>query len=97
MRISDWSSDVCSSDLRSYGCRAQAARSPECREPAGANRTHRLPSSPSFVLDRLDNHKRLRPGMIVGQREEIGRASWREGGCQYGERSVLGETLKQKN
>src|SRR3546814_6593347 len=69
MRISDWSSDVCSSDL---GYRARAAKSPRHRGSACPSRHHPLPSSspcPFSVLDCFDDDEGLRPGMVVGQRQ----------------------------
>src|SRR3546814_7864412 len=71
MRISDWSSDVCSSDLTR---RASATRprggssiSPICAIPTATN-------SAAFTRFRAD---------MAGDRGQIGRASCRERVCQY--------------
>src|SRR3546814_1117100 len=83
MRISDWSSDVCSSDLTS---RHWSLRSDQCREVrdllglqgeklvAGLRRLQRSGR-------RLAGADDVRHG---GARAEIGRASCRERVCQYG-------------
>src|SRR3546814_12613442 len=85
MRISDWSSDVCSSDLL-------ALRIPFCMigiadmlDLAPGNEHiveigHRI----EFVADR-------------GERPEIGRASCRERVCQYVEIAGVDVALKKKN
>src|SRR3546814_1227172 len=93
MRISDWSSDVCSSDLadrRGLHPRLRDHHRPGVRDPGdagygpGADQTEPcgvfltggiLPP----VAARLAQFPRP-PG--VGPK--IGRASWRERGCQYG-------------
>src|SRR3546814_2613461 len=71
MRISDWSSDVCSSDL------APAAFRPEPRavEPAAVDQDRRLSGGLQVLSAILA--LRYRP------RGEIGRASCRERVCQY--------------
>src|SRR3546814_3431328 len=90
MRISDWSSDVCSSDLRAGERRAKVG------VMAGKG-AHRLLDR---VLDELTTGGRVsgEPAPVVvrllplgplartyGDRTlaEIGRASWRERVCQY--------------
>src|SRR3546814_2874421 len=74
MRISDWSSDVCSSDLyaspalRSGGRRVSAAR---CESRPGPGRDSRLLSPwPAWIANKHLERK-------------IGRASCRERVCQY--------------
>src|SRR3546814_20777089 len=60
MRISDWSSDVCSSDLRVYHARDQLGR---CREIAGNFReAERVQPLPQFL--------RLHARRIDGGREQ---------------------------
>src|SRR3546814_10294900 len=89
MRISDWSSDVCSSDLVDEHDRAalsgqELERAPEDHRQDGIelqDRVHRLPG--------LQQEREL--AQAVGQRrgqhplvrEETGRASCRERVCQY--------------
>src|SRR3546814_11832466 len=111
MRISDWSSDVCSSDLRSSD-RAPRYRTPSA-EPAIRQVQAHLFAQPTLRTDphaiAYDQHPdhQLRinrwptrlaiigPHMLaqvtpihepIDRPEEviqIGRASWREKGCQY--------------
>src|SRR3546814_2605489 len=87
MRISDWSSDVCSSDLRCLigeGGRDPVEADREMAEPerpadaggapaARASRDQRHPAR--------ERHQRQWPE--VERREQIGRASCRERVCQY--------------
>src|SRR3546814_1340194 len=78
MRISDWSSDVCSSDLRAASLRQ--ARPVTRRPPARAT------GDGSWHLS-LDGAHGGGAQQFVAQRvdpvEEIGRASGRERVCQY--------------
>src|SRR3546814_4948622 len=81
MRISDWSSDVCSSDLRNVGVRARLAGHAdvtlvgECGD--GPSALAALQSqSPDLVFIDVEM-----PGL--SGLEEIGRASCRERVCQY--------------
>src|SRR3546814_11709757 len=81
MRISDWSSDVCSSDLSIHpgngpcpaSWRTPGARPVEPRSQHG-----------------------LRSDAVAGSGGEIGRASCRERVCQYGSISVVAASLKKK-
>src|SRR3546814_11750251 len=99
MRISDWSSDVCSSDLFRHrrvdfrlGVEAadgepdRAAR-PRLREAQGREAVGR-------------RHRRRGAGRAGGDREarhgQIGRATRREGECQYVLTPVVADTLKKK-
>src|SRR3546814_4924250 len=76
MRISDWSSDVCSSDLTatcgqssSAAIAAQKARQRACSESAGSSIScHQISAI---------------PGKLHSGQREIGRASCRERVCQY--------------
>src|SRR3546814_20842727 len=98
MRISDWSSDVCSSDLerqqRSATARRgrQAARricaAAEGPDPHSASLSRRLCAA-SRLRARLAD--RLRP-----QGREIGRASCRERLSQYVYISGVADSLKKK-
>src|SRR3546814_14064320 len=81
MRISDWSSDVCSSDL----ARADPRRAGQGR----ARDTRRL--------DRARDRRRGRaPARRLNRRRKIGRASCRERVCQYVSISVVAVSLKKK-
>src|SRR3546814_3654555 len=82
MRISDWSSDVCSSDLHLLAGRYRhtaehhrCGRDPERGVGHGGG-------EPQQLLDRPGEQRRAPPerGELVG---EIGRASCRERVCQY--------------
>src|SRR3546814_15284479 len=96
MRISDWSSDVCSSDLSAArrppagprrGCIAGVARPVLHPEPAG-------PVDPGS-----GGRGRTRSGGGTRRltRHQIGRASCRERGWQDGEITGVAGTLKKKH
>src|SRR3546814_20110220 len=93
MRISDWSSDVCSSDLFYFGIAVwvhdgQIART----EPAAAEGL----ASGGLVLQ-VAFHERIAAHDQPTQRLQIGQASWRERECRYVEiRGVAGTIKKQK-
>src|SRR3546814_4530304 len=76
MRISDWSSDVCSSDLRPLraGPRAQGRHGRLSRGPARKGRAK--------DTRRPDRLQQGAPGGAALVRPEIGRASCRERVCQ---------------
>src|SRR3546814_1556468 len=89
MRISDWSSDVCSSDLAALGP-ADAAH----LEAEGDVVGHRHEREEREVLEDQRGRPLVRPdaahvapadahGALRGLEEEIGRASCRERVCQY--------------
>src|SRR3546814_7676042 len=78
MRISDWSSDVCSSDLGRFCCFGNIFAS----------------AGPDGSISRLDRHETMKDHPVTPMREadlrlhlqlqgEIGRASGRERVCQY--------------
>src|SRR3546814_20286657 len=107
MRISDWSSDVCSSDLELTRSEAQAKierlkvaiASAEC-EFNGA----RLTLGASFgmaVMMEADSGEsliaRADADMYANKHSgQIGRAACRESGCQYVNLSVVALALKKK-
>src|SRR3546814_4168769 len=74
MRISDWSSDVCSSDLEILACSSRLGWMPQ---PATRHRRYR-----TAAADRSPLRGGGRPGEWP-PRQEIGRASCRERVCQY--------------
>src|SRR3546814_10647029 len=89
MRISDWSSDVCSSDLRCRlvgVCEGRVSHDDGIGEAAAAFDLLRLPAGDDVQADReaagrkalLRSHLR-QPGTAA----QIGRASCRERVCQY--------------
>src|SRR3546814_11121112 len=96
MRISDWSSDVCSSDLRDITDRVITSGAVEMIDGVdysvarprnvGQATLKGIELSTQYFLDFL-------PGALSGlgvqgaftlaDSNEIGRAAWRESGCQY--------------
>src|SRR3546814_18408998 len=94
MRISDWSSDVCSSDLQFQGAVREAVRIPVAMSPL-----LQLPVIGAAIA----------PGRAIGiitadsgnlttefMAQEIGRASCRERVCAYVWISVVAVSLKKK-
>src|SRR3546814_15779687 len=100
MRISDWSSDVCSSDLI-FELRAQRLLEPDDRAivdqvdqalEAALDADRQIEhgrTSAEAVLDHADAHLEIR----AGRSEE---RSGRERVCQYVEISVVSVSLKKK-
>src|SRR3546814_14035211 len=90
MRISDWSSDVCSSDLRCF--------SYTDRTSLGFNEPNRI-SRTNFRQCRSKNFAYCNTSFknFVSSARKIGRASCRERVCQYVSISVVAVSLKQKN
>src|SRR3546814_1243571 len=88
MRISDWSSDVCSSDLSEAGLASHFLERHVGQRPA---RPERLDGGPRERLDDargesqiLDHRLLERAGEQLGHADQIGRASCRARVCQYG-------------
>src|SRR3546814_1730912 len=83
MRISDWSSDVCSSDLRIFGPWQQAdTASSHCFQQRGGNG----PWFGSIIRPAAQSHRAdpaFAPGRDSARGWKIGRASCRERVCQY--------------
>src|SRR3546814_14495231 len=105
MRISDWSSDVCSSDLaRSgeimrnrgrlslYGCGSAALALWLAAAPVAAAQSVRSFDIPAGDLGRALNSfaRQANQEPIFSSALEIGRASCRERVCPYGEISEVG-------
>src|SRR3546814_16019219 len=91
MRISDWSSDVCYSDLRVTNrlcCLAQAGK---CVRPLWKGHGP-FPAGPRRGAKFAPFHKGK-----WDQAAEIGRASCRERVCQYVSISVVAVSLQTKN
>src|SRR3546814_20080240 len=93
MRISDWSSDVCSSDLGDIGSVLDVIR-------GIAEQTNLLALNAAIEAARAGESGR---GFAVVADEvralaqrKIGSASSRARACQYGERSVVAVSLKTK-
>src|SRR3546814_19253414 len=93
MRISDWSSDVCSSDLRVWlergmgRVRLQRLRRALRRHP-------QLPQYERLVLGGVV--EALQAAGFAAVAGQIGRASCRERVCQYVSISVVAVSLKKK-
>src|SRR3546814_10981709 len=99
MRISDWSSDVCSSDLAPYEA-VEDMRLDVERDPSPGVRNLELDFAQRFpgrngddaarrglaqgVLHQMFEHLPQPAAVAADQAEEIGRASCRERVCQYG-------------
>src|SRR3546814_12726964 len=102
MRISDWSSDVCSSDLMIGDPAFFLDDLVGDEQLFGAQRA-RLPQQHDLPPDRLFDDVALR--RLLGSRvaqphqlgDEIGRASCRERVCQYVSISVVAVSLKKTN
>src|SRR3546814_5582343 len=90
MRISDWSSDVCSSDLHHPGWDF-AVNAPKSVSIMALVTGDELvvaahEKAVGTALGWIEEHAQLRrrnAGEIVHETTEIGRASWRERVCQY--------------
>src|SRR3546814_17460434 len=89
MRISDWSSDVCSSDLRE-----------DVTDPSNFRSIQHfdgwLKSNGRIGLAGVDTRALTRAIRIQGAPNEIGRASGRERVGQYVYISVVADSLKKK-
>src|SRR3546814_16328756 len=105
MRSSDWSSDVCSSDLKGDLNHGNTPNHPSSRSHgAGKNRT-RSPGTPAHgAPDGLRCRRgtyRRQPVVCRERRNaqafQTGRASGRERVCRYVSISVVGGSLKKKN
>src|SRR3546814_16044252 len=93
MRISDWSSDVCSSDLLRRGLHGQG----RVAAPEGERQEHQ--PQPARLLSRLQaGDPALSPRRPTPRPNdvEIGRAWCRERGCQYVSVPVVAVELKNK-
>src|SRR3546814_8593933 len=94
MRISDWSSDVCSSDLHLYLRRGVVDQVGKGRRRTDTDEAHRSAVVEAHghaavelrLADRGNRSKKiaqLRRPVVVCIDDEIGRASCRERVCQY--------------
>src|SRR3546814_15148758 len=112
MRISDWSSDVCSSDLWIEAGRLLLNEQPQTRtrHPVVAGDRIELDAEPErdetieakdipievVHLDKSIAIINKPPGLTVHPGAEIGRASCRARVCQYGYISAVAVALKKK-
>src|SRR3546814_20556187 len=96
MRISDWSSDVCSSDLNPRAD-SHVLRTRAPLDPKVSFDLHVLGMPPAFVLSQDQTLKfdvPLHRGGMTPIEQQIGRASCRERVCQYVSISVVAVSLK---
>src|SRR3546814_12475225 len=97
MRISDWSSDVCSSDLHALLVLAEAFAQLHHLRLQRLHLAHRLVG---FVGEReegeLDADRQRQNGEAEVAEQESGRASCRERVCQYVSIPVGAVSLKKK-
>src|SRR3546814_13500957 len=106
MRISDWSSDVCSSDLRQLELGESGARAGADQAARGQRRVRLVdlvavaafeqPDVDALLRDRIEKigeHDARR----ATRAEQIGRASCRERVCQYVSICVVAVSLKKKH
>src|SRR3546814_16842419 len=99
MRISDWSSDVCSSDLVDLGGRLgeREVGGPEAGgDPLTEHRGGEVVQRALQVghRDALVDHQAV--DLVEDRRVQIGRAPRRERVCQYVSSSVVQASLKKK-
>src|SRR3546814_15942839 len=95
MRISDWSSDVCSSDLLAGGDHAQRRLAAVGEQVLHVAHLHAggMRAQQAAVAAASIGHV---AGVVHRSRREIGRASCRERVCQYVYNSVVAGSLKQQ-
>src|SRR3546814_17672549 len=99
MRISDWSSDVCSSDLVAKKVEAVAGALSERAQQTGRDAVTVAGATAQTLAglqDLGDRGHALAATMTKIVDDEIGRASCRESVCQYVLISVVAVSLKQK-
>src|SRR3546814_11916044 len=93
MRISDWSSDVCSSDLAKAYCMALETAEGEARAAVAALAVHACVANKGDALLGIAARCAARASLL--QHKELGRASCRERVCQYLSISVVAVSLKK--
>src|SRR3546814_11768966 len=94
MRISDWSSDVCSSDLNAGERRFRILQQPQpLLQRRGARRRQTLDQRSG----QIGIARRQRLARALFERGKIGRASCRERVCQYVLISVVAVSVKNKS
>src|SRR3546814_11996884 len=92
MRISDWSSDVCSSDLLAVCCKSASA----CCSNSSSSWTiaeSKLSTRCISTSQMISNLSRS----LLRRRRKLGRASCRGRVCQYVSLSVVAVAFKKKN
>src|SRR3546814_16504320 len=96
MRISDWSSDVCSSDLAAAGSEQGGEAEHDEARARGGKRKERLRHqiSPLRLSAACPGGRRWLSSLFTAS--EIGRASCRERVCKYASISVVHVSLTKK-
>src|SRR3546814_12015411 len=107
MRISDWSSDVCSSDLSSAATQKPASMVFDNRKVLAWRLTNTIDAGfcvaaleealASFGKPEIFNTDQARQFTSLAFPTEIGRAWCRERGCKSVEMSVVAVTLKKQS
>src|SRR3546814_12508373 len=94
MRISDWSSDVCSSDLIAVAAALEAAAAQ--READSASADVNLPEALRlFMVTRPLSRDVIGPSDAAERLQVVGRGSCRESVCQYVEILVVAVSLNK--
>src|SRR3546814_14660921 len=101
MRISDWSSDVCSSDLTSALTELESVKSRLQDAEAHGEQYRKIAHAAEQTVKQLmqknkERESQQKSELEQARQEQIGRAQYRERGCQYGEIAVGDEALKKK-
>src|SRR3546814_17894335 len=101
MRISDWSSDVCSSDLHMRVIQAYPERALRMEGALGPLQSEAVTGILTIAISEVEVGTRIVWDYVVGghmsfEIPEIGRASCRARVCQYVEISVVDDTDQKK-
>src|SRR3546814_13747426 len=96
MRISDWSSDVCSSDLPALRLRHRGGAAAALRAAAPGAGVDGAAADARAGGAAVGVALRFAEGGRAGQRRQIGRASCRERVCPYVLISVVAGSLKKQ-
>src|SRR3546814_11908869 len=97
MRISDWSSDVCSSDLKNPRHRRERATRPRPPRPIRTpplDRIHHPGRNGPHLTE--PGHRTALAGLRHTHPRQTGRASWRERECLYAYISVVDVSFKKQ-
>src|SRR3546814_19790209 len=98
MRISDWSSDVCSSDLLpGIGAGQEAAVADGAPGAQGTAEDKAAEATPTADDSTAIEAEKGEVTAAVNGENQIGRASCRERVCQYVSNSVFAVSLKKNN
>src|SRR3546814_1171493 len=93
MRISDWSSDVCSSDLVAEAIRLMKVQHAVI---TSVNRDELKDKGATVWAETIREVKKLSPGTTIETLIQFGSASWRERVCQIVKISVVAVLFNKK-